>query len=76
MDLNYSFDCEQNISQIPKSVNILDLVRIIGIAFDNAAEESMALIKETGSTNNARVDAMYYQENGDFENVTFSSPLL
>lgn len=67
LDLNYSFDCEQNISQIPKSVNILDLVRIIGIAFDNAAEESMALIKETGSTNNARVDAMYYQENGDFE---------
>ncbi len=67
LDLNYSFDCEQNISQIPKSVNILDLVRIIGIAFDNAAEESMALIKETDSTNNARVDAMYYQENGDFE---------
>lgn len=67
LNLDYSFDCDQIIYQIPKRINIFDLVRIIGIAFDNAAEESLALIKETGNTNSARVDAMYYQDNGDFE---------
>lgn len=67
LDLDYSFDCEQDIRQIPASVNILDLIRIIGITFDNAAEESLALIKETGNPNSAQIDAMYYQENGDFE---------
>lgn len=67
LGLDYSFDCEHDISRIPDSVNILDLVRIIGITFDNAAEESQALIKETGNSNSARIDAMYYQENGDFE---------
>ncbi len=67
LGLDYSFDCEHDISRIPDSVNILDLVRIIGITFDNAAEESQALIKETGNSNRARIDAMYYQENGDFE---------
>lgn len=67
LDLNYSFGCERDIRQIPTSVNILDLIRIIGITFDNAAEESLALIKETGNPNSAQIDAMYYQENGDFE---------
>lgn len=67
LELDYSFNCEQDIFRIPNSVNILDLVRIIGIAFDNAAEESQALIKETGNSDSARIDAMYYQENGDFE---------
>lgn len=33
----------------------------------NAAEESQALIKETDNSDSARIDAMYYQENGDFE---------
>lgn len=67
LDLNYSFDCEQNIYQVPGKIDILDLVRIIGITFDNAAEESMALIRETNDPNTAQIDAMYYQENGDFE---------
>lgn len=67
LELDYSFNCEQDIFRIPNSVNILDLVRIIGIAFDNAAEESQALIKETDNSDSARIDAMYYQENGDFE---------
>lgn len=67
LGINYSFGCNQNIFQIPKAVDILDLTRIIGITFDNAIEESKALIKQTGDSNSARVDAMYYQEDGDFE---------
>nr|WP_258381209.1 GHKL domain-containing protein [Lactobacillus helveticus] len=63
----YSFGCEVEIYDIPKIVNIFDLVRIIGIAFDNAIEESQNLIKRTGDNNSAKVDAMYYQEDGNFE---------
>ena len=63
----YSFGCEVEIKDIPKSVNILDIVRIIGITFDNAIEESQKLIEHTGDTDSARVDAMYYQEDGNFE---------
>ncbi|MDE6491627.1 MAG: GHKL domain-containing protein [Lactobacillus sp.] len=66
-DINYSFACEKEIDQIPHSVDSLDLIRIIGIAFDNAVEESQLLIKETGDQSSAQVDAMYYQEDGDFE---------
>lgn len=67
LEINYSFGCDHDISEIPKNVNILDLTRIIGIAFDNAIEESQALIKQTGDKSLARVDAMFYQEDGDFE---------
>lgn len=63
----YSFGCEVEIYNIPKSVNILDIVRIIGITFDNAIEESQKLIKQTGDRTSAKVDAMYYQEDGNFE---------
>ena len=61
--IDYSFGCEPEISQIPQT-NLLDLVRIIGIAFDNAIEASQQL-KERGGQ--GRVEAMYYQEGGDFE---------
>ncbi|WP_258380308.1 GHKL domain-containing protein [Lactobacillus helveticus] len=63
----YSFGCEVEIYDIPKIVNIFDLVRIIGVAFDNTIEESQNLIKRTGDNNSAKVDAMYYQEDGNFE---------
>lgn len=61
--IDYSFGCEPEISQIPQT-NLLDLVRIIGIAFDNAIEASQQL-KALGGQ--GRVEAMYYQEGGDFE---------
>lgn len=61
--IDYSFGCESEISQIPQT-NLLDLVRIIGIAFDNAIEASQQL-KDRGGK--GRVEAMYYQEGGDFE---------
>ena len=63
----YSFGCDKDIYQIPRSVDVLDLIRIIGITFDNAIEESQKLINKTKQKNSARVDAMYYQEDGDFE---------
>lgn len=61
--IDYSFGCEPEISQIPQT-NLLDLVRIIGIAFDNAIEASQQLEALGGQ---GRVEAMYYQEGGDFE---------
>lgn len=67
LKINYSFGCEKDINHIPKNVDLLDLIRVIGITFDNAAEESEALIKQTGDRKSAKVDAMYYQEDGDFE---------
>lgn len=67
LKIDYSFGCDKDIYQIPRSVDVLDLIRIIGITFDNAIEESQKLINKTKKKNSARVDAMYYQEDGDFE---------
>lgn len=67
MDINYSFGCNSEITHIPNTVDLIDVTRIIGIAFDNAAEESQELIKEKNDPNAAKVSAMYYQENDDFE---------
>ena len=67
LKIDYSFGCDKDIDQIPRSVDVLDLIRIIGITFDNAIEESQKLINKTKQKNSARVDAMYYQEDGDFE---------
>lgn len=63
-EIPYSFGCDVEIYNIPKSVSIFDIVRI---TFDNAIEESQSLIKQTGNTDSAKVDAMYYQEDGNFE---------
>ena len=62
-EIPYSFGCDVEIYNIPKSVNILDIVRIIGITFNNAIEES----RKFSDKSNAKVDAMYYQEDGNFE---------
>ena len=67
LKIDYSFWCDKDIYQIPRSVDVLDLIRIIGITFDNAIEESQKLINKNKQKNSARVDAMYYQEDGDFE---------
>lgn len=67
LKIDYSFGCDKDIYQIPRSVDVLDLIRIIGITFDNAIEESQKLINKNKQKNSARVDAMYYQEDGDFE---------
>lgn len=67
MNINYSFGCNSEITHIPNTVDLIAVTRIIGIAFDNAAEESQELIKEKNDPNAAKVSAMYYQENDDFE---------
>lgn len=57
--ISYSFECLVPI-KIPNSINIFDLLRIIGIGYNNAVEESMELQK-----NNLKpeIKAMIYQVN-------------
>lgn len=43
-DIPYNFECSDEITKLPKNINELDLVRIIGISCDNAIEESKALL--------------------------------
>ncbi|RVU71430.1 MULTISPECIES: sensor histidine kinase [Lactobacillus] len=57
LGIKYSFECEQEITTVPKNVKLFDLVRIIGIVFDNAIEESQKV-----GTEQAEVKAMFYQE--------------
>ena len=61
LNIPYNFECRSNIHNLPDHVNELDLVRIIGITFDNAIEESLELGDE------ARIDTMVYRENGELE---------
>lgn len=57
LGIKYSFECEKEIKVLPKNVKLFDLVRIIGIAFDNAIEESEQLYNER-----AEIKVMFYQE--------------
>lgn len=66
-EINYNFGCNTDIYEIPSSVNFLDISRIIGIAFDNAYEESITLQKEIGDPSSAKVEAMFYSENKTLE---------
>ncbi|MBP2057375.1 two-component system sensor histidine kinase AgrC [Lactobacillus colini] len=65
--LDYNFGCNTDIYKIPSSINFLDISRVIGIAFDNAYEESIALQKKTGNPSSAKIEAMYYLENETLE---------
>lgn len=60
----YRFSCQKDIDHLPlvSEMEKMDLVRVIGISFDNAIEASSGL-------KDARIAAMFYQENGDFEFV-------
>lgn len=58
-DIPYDFECRQTIASIPGNVDELDLVRVIGIAFDNALEESQSLSERNG---HPEIQAMLYQE--------------
>ena len=51
LKIDYSFGCDKDIYQIPRSVDVLDLIRIIGITFDNAIEESQKLINKNKQKN-------------------------
>lgn len=60
----YRFSCQKDIDHLPlvSEMEKMDLVRVIGISFDNAIEASSGL-------KDAQIEAMFYQENGDFEFV-------
>lgn len=68
LDIQYNFECRNNIHNLPHHINELDLVRIIGITFDNAIEESKALIAKKHNIRSAEVQIMVYSDGpGEFE---------
>ena len=65
LNIPYNFECRSNIHNLPDHVNELDLVRIIGITFDNAIEESKALVAEKHDIRSAEVQIMVYSDGPD-----------
>lgn len=65
LNIPYNFECRSNIHNLPDHVNELDLVRIIGITFDNAIEESKALVVEKHDIRSAEVQIMVYSDGPD-----------
>lgn len=64
-DISYNFECSDEITKLPKNINELDLVRIIGISCDNAIEESRALLERNKE---AHIEIMINSnDNGEFE---------
>ena len=60
-NIQYSFECRDVIDSLSNEYNAFDIVRILGITYDNAIEESLELGDE------ARIDTMVYRENGELE---------
>ncbi|MGR6429118.1 GHKL domain-containing protein [Lactobacillus acidophilus] len=65
LNIPYNFECRSNIHNLPDHVNELDLVRIIGITFDNAIEESKALVAEKHDIRSTEVQIMVYSDGPD-----------
>lgn len=65
LNIPYNFECRSNIHNLPDHVNELDLVRIIGITFDNAIEESKALVAAKHDIRSAEVQIMVYSDGPD-----------
>ncbi|EEJ71528.1 GHKL domain-containing protein [Lactobacillus ultunensis] len=65
LKIPYNFECRNKIRKLPDHIDELDLVRIIGITFDNAIEESKALLAKDKK---AEIQSMIYLDNlGEFE---------
>lgn len=60
-NIQYSFECRIVIENLSNKYNSFDIVRILGIVYDNAIEESLEFGDET------KIDTMIYQENGELE---------
>lgn len=60
LNIPYNFECRSSINSLPSNIDELDLVRIIGITFDNAIEESRALITQKHNVRSAEVQIMVY----------------
>ncbi|MEK3599890.1 GHKL domain-containing protein [Lactobacillus crispatus] len=68
LNIPYNFECRSGVYNLPNEIDELDLVRIIGITFDNAIEESKALVAEKHKIRSADVQIMVYSdEPGEFE---------
>ena len=50
LKIPYNFECRGSVKKLPANIDELDLVRILGIAFDNAIEESK-IIKDMAEKN-------------------------
>lgn len=67
-DINYDFECREDIDELPTGINELDLIRIMGIVIDNAIEESQKIILETKDNSQAEIQMMMYSsEDTGFE---------
>lgn len=60
-NIQYSFECRIVIENLSNKYNSFDIVRILGIVYDNTIEESLEFGDE------AKIDTMIYQENGELE---------
>ena len=60
-NIQYSFECRDVIDSLSNKYNAFDIIRILGITYDNAIEESLEIGDE------ARIDTMVYRENGELE---------
>ena len=60
-NIQHSFECRIVIENLSNKYNSFDIVRILGIVYDNAIEESLEFGDE------AKIDTMIYQENGELE---------
>lgn len=60
-NIQYSFECRIVIENLSNKYNSFDIIRILGIVYDNAIEESLEFGDE------AKIDTMIYQENGELE---------
>lgn len=60
-NIQYSFECRIVIENLSNKYNSFNIVRILGIVYDNAIEESLEFGDE------AKIDTMIYQENGELE---------
>lgn len=62
LNIPYNFECRSGVYNLPNEIDELDLVRIIGITFDNAIEESKALVAEKHKIRSADVQIMVYSD--------------
>lgn len=68
LNIPYNFECRSNVYNLPNKIDEFDLVRIIGITFDNAIEESKALVAEKHQIRSANVQIMVFSDGpGEFE---------
>ncbi|EEJ71527.1 histidine kinase [Lactobacillus ultunensis DSM 16047] len=68
LNIPYNFECRSSIHQLPDHVDELDLVRIIGITFDNVIEESKTMMAKKRDIRDAEVQIMVYSDGpGEFE---------